>query len=219
MEFFLLFVSLFVIFDAVERLFEPPPHSAQTQSLILVAILGLVVNVVGILFFHEHLQTRSEIRHAREENIYVIAVHMFLDCIGSIGVIVAAWLSSLGWVMADPIVAIAITFLIIYNAIPICKRTAKVLLQTAPTSFKDQLDKALREACTLEGVLEYRNEHFWTQSPGVFVGSLYVRVRSDANEQVVLSRVRSLFTPLISHLTVQVEKDDFNTLFSSTVHN
>ncbi len=74
------------------------------------------------------------------------------------------------------------------------------------------------KAGTTEGVLECRREHFWTQSPGIFVGSLVVRVRSDANEQTVLTRVANLLSPLITHLTVQVEKDDFAT-FKTTEHH
>lgn len=60
----------------------------------------------------------------------------------------------------------------------------------------------------MEGVLECSNEHFWTYAPGYFVGSLSVRVRSDANEQLVLSRVRALFEPLVTNLTIQIEKDE-----------
>ena len=40
------------------------------------------------------------------------------------------------------------------------------------------------QASTLDGVLEFRNEHFWTLSFGRIAGSLHVRVRRDANEQV-----------------------------------
>ena len=32
-----------------------------------------------------------------------------------------------------------------------------------------QLDKCLREASTLDGVLEFRNEHFWTIAFGTMV--------------------------------------------------
>jgi heme-binding NEAT domain protein len=61
--------------------------------------------------------------------------------------------------------------------------------------------------------LECKNEHFWTHAPGVFVGSLVVRVRGDANEETVLARVQNLFNPLVTHLTVQVEKDDFSNIY------
>jgi len=41
----------------------------------------------------------------------------------------------------------------------------------------------------------------------VFVGSLSIRIRSDANESLVLGRPKALFSPTLSHLTVQIEKD------------
>ena len=34
--------------------------------------------------------------------------------------------------------------------------------QTIPPHVIGQLDKCLREASTLDGVLEFRHEHFWT---------------------------------------------------------
>ena len=43
----------------------------------------------------------------------------------------------------------------------------------------------------------------------VQTGSLHVRVRRDANEQDVLQKVTSLLAPHVSHLTVQVIKDDW----------
>ena len=42
--------------------------------------------------------------------------------------------------------------------------TAKMLLQTTPTHLITKLDKCLREASTLDGVLEFRNEHFLSVS-------------------------------------------------------
>lgn len=47
--------------------------------------------------------------------------------------------------------------------------TAFVFWQTAPSHILGQLDKVLREASTLDGVLEFRHEHFWTLSFGTLV--------------------------------------------------
>ena len=52
--------------------------------------------------------------------------------------------------------------------------TGNILLQTTPSHLITQLDKVLREASTLDGVLEFREEHFWTLSLGHLVGSLQV---------------------------------------------
>lgn len=99
--------------------------------------------------------------------------------------------------------------MIAYNAVPICKRTGKVLLQTTPEAIRHGITKCLSEATTFEGVLECHDTHFWTHAPGVFVGTISVRVRSDANVQVVLQHVTRLFSPFITYLTIQVEKDDW----------
>ena len=82
--------------------------------------------------------------------------------------------------------------------------SGKILLQTTPSYLVTALDKALREASTLEGVLELRNEHFWTVGFGTLVGSLYVRVRRDASEQLVLAHVTKRLHPFVKNLTIQV---------------
>ena len=87
--------------------------------------------------------------------------------------------------------------------------------QTVPSELSAHLDKCLREALTIDGVLEFHNEKFWVlglrraNTPGqssrcVLVGSLHVRVRRDANEQLVLRLVQQKLNPLVDLLTVQV---------------
>jgi len=205
---FLLFVSLFLIFESVERLLEPEEiDNSHTNALLFVAFLGLMVNIVGVIFFSGHSKGKPELRHARDENIYSIFVHVLIDAIGSIGVLISTWLMSLGMLHADPVVAIGIVCLIVYNAIPICSRTSKVLLQTTPNLIREQVDKSIREVSNLNGVVGVRNEHFWCQSPNIHVGSLCVKVRADINEQEVLLAVHNIFSAFVTHLTVQVEKD------------
>jgi Co/Zn/Cd efflux system component len=76
-----------------------------------------------------------------------------------------------------------------------------------PLDLRASIDRCVREISTYDGVLECRNVHWWSQSPGVVVGSLSVRVRSDADEQEILLYVTNLLKKFITHVTVQVEKD------------
>jgi len=208
---FLLFVSFFLFVESVERILEPPELHSHGR-VISVAFVGLIINAIGIMFFSRHAIHRSEYRNkARQDNMKIIMAHLFTDMISGVGVIISSWLVQLkGWHFADTLVSIVIAVIIVRNAWPICSRMARVLLQTTPETIYPAINKCLREASTLEGVLEYHSEHFWTQSPGVFVGSMCVKVRSDANEQAVLQQVTKLFTPYIRHLTVQIEKDNWN---------
>jgi hypothetical protein len=54
-----------------------------------------------------------------------------------------------------------------------------------------------------------RDEHFWTLSFGVMVGSLHVRIRRDADEQLVLAHVWNKLAGLVQILTIHVFKDDW----------
>ena len=59
-----------------------------------------------------------------------------------------------------------VNVVICLNSLPAC---LWFVFQTAPSHILGQLDKVLREASTLDGVLEFRNEHFWTLSFGTLV--------------------------------------------------
>uniref|UniRef100_H2YY03 Cation efflux protein transmembrane domain-containing protein n=1 Tax=Ciona savignyi TaxID=51511 RepID=H2YY03_CIOSA len=133
---------------------------------------------------------------------------------------------------ADTAAAILIASCTLCTMWPIATCSARVLLNTTPPYLLGQLDKLLSEAQTLDGVLEIRNERFYTVSlcdnnkrrhhNGLtMVGSINVRVRRDADEQMVLAHVTNRLSPLVSHLTVQVLKDEWgsNSLLSSNVLN
>lgn len=108
--------------------------------------------------------------------------------------------------LIDTYASILIACMTIGTMAPFAMYTGKILLQTTPSHLLTQLDKSLREASTLDGVLEFRDEHFWTHSFGVLVGSLHVRIRRDADEQLVLAHVWNKLAGLVQHLTVHIFK-------------
>lgn len=52
------------------------------------------------------------------------------------------------------------------STFPLFSQTAKILLQTTPRHLKTGLERCRREVTTIPGVLECKDEHFWTQAPG-----------------------------------------------------
>lgn len=109
----------------------------------------------------------------------------------------------------DTVSAVAIALMTFGTMYPMSVYSGKVLLQTTPSHVIGQLDKLLREVSTLDGVLEVRNEHFWTVGFGSLAGSIHVRIRRDANEQMVLAHVTNRLHGLVATLTVQIFKDDW----------
>ncbi|XP_022260327.1 zinc transporter 6 isoform X2 [Canis lupus baileyi] len=118
-------------------------------------------------------------------------------------------LSRSNYFAVDTASAIAIALMTFGTMYPMSVYSGKVLLQTTPPHVIGQLDKLIREVSTLDGVLEVRNEHFWTLGFGTLAGSVHVRIRRDANEQMVLAHVTNRLYTLVSTLTVQIFKDDW----------
>ena len=80
----------------------------------------------------------------------------FADFITTIG---SYFLLQIGYTnIFDTYAAILISIMTISTMIPFGVYTGKILMQTTPAHMITQLDKSLREASTLDGVLEFREE-------------------------------------------------------------
>ncbi|CAI8029171.1 Zinc transporter 6 [Geodia barretti] len=95
--------------------------------------------------------------------------------------------------LADVAGALFNTALICGTMLPLSIYCGKILLQTAPEHLLPLLDKSLREVSALDGVLELKGEHFWTIAFGSYAGSVHVRVRREADEQVSPLALRTHF--------------------------
>ncbi|GLH01454.1 Zinc transporter 6 [Gryllus bimaculatus] len=135
---------------------------------------------------------------------------LLVACTGGFSLVLADILIEFkGCYVVDTLAGIWIALTMWATMLPMSVYSGKVLMQTTPSHLVGQLDKCLRETLTIDGVLEFRNEHFWTLSFGKMAGSLQVRVRRDANEQMVLAHVVDRLSSIVSELTVQVFKDDW----------
>ncbi|KAM6278945.1 zinc transporter 6 isoform 5-T5 [Porphyrio hochstetteri] len=143
---------------------------------------------------------------------------VLIDIAGALALCITYMLIEINnYFAVDTASAIAIALMTFGTMYPMSVYSGKVLLQTTPPHVIGQLDKLLREVSTLDGVLEVRNEHFWTLGFGTLAGSVHVRIRRDANEQMVLAHVTNRLYTLVSTLTVQIFKDDWIRPTLSTV--
>ena len=62
---FLIFVAFNVFIESIERLYEP--QHIESSSLLTVSVLGLIVNLVGLVFFHEHAHGHSH-SHSHDDH-------------------------------------------------------------------------------------------------------------------------------------------------------
>lgn len=134
----------------------------------------------------------------------------------SIGVIVSSILvNNFGFLIADPVCSIIIAVLIVISVAPLLTETSKILLLSVPSGLEKNLQQAVLQILTTEGVKGYRNARFWTHGPNLLTGSIHVQATEDANEQQVIRQVNLLFSSIgFTHFTTQLEKDEFIALKS-----
>ena len=227
---FLIFIAFAVLLESMERFFHP--QEINTDKLLLVSSLGLLVNLIGVFAFHDlhgggdhsgHSHSHGQSHghghgHGHEEekekknhnsNLYGVYLHIIADTLGSIGVIISSLIiSQFGYLQADPICSFCISLLIFVSVIPLLSNSAHTLLQCTPVDFEGKLKKCYDQLMSVEGVVSYRNPHFWQHYKDLIVGTIHVQIQPDASHQKVLTQVQKIFKKKgVKNLTVEVTKD------------
>lgn len=241
---FLVVIAFFVFVAALQRLFDPP--TVNTERLLVVSVVGLVVNLVGIFAFrhahshggggsshghgnhghsqhghshhghshcHGHGRSHADEDHHQDRSVNMqgVFLHVVADTMGSVGVILSSILiEQFGWHIADPLCSLFIASLIFISVLPLLKESSRVLLLRTPEDLERTVGSAFNKILSLDGVLSYRDPHFWRHASDTVVGSIHVQVAPSANEQRIIQMVGALFKEYgISKLSVQVEKEAF----------
>ncbi|XP_077351451.1 zinc transporter 6 isoform X2 [Festucalex cinctus] len=222
--------ALFILKESVERLVEQP--EVHTGRLLVGTLVALFFNLLTLMsvrnkpfacvsqaasssWLQEHVADLSRSLCGVIPGLSGVLLprmnpFVLINLAGALSLCVTYMLIEINdYNSVDTASAVAIALMTFGTMYPMSVYSGKVLLQTTPSHVIGQLDKLLREVSTLDGVLEVRNEHFWTLGFGSLAGSAHVRIRRDANEQLVLAHVTNRLLPLVSTLTVQIFKDDW----------
>uniref|UniRef100_A0A5S6QZU3 Cation efflux protein cytoplasmic domain-containing protein n=1 Tax=Trichuris muris TaxID=70415 RepID=A0A5S6QZU3_TRIMR len=108
---------------------------------------------------------------------------------------------------SDAVLCLLLASMLIGTMYPLAVYTGRILLQACPSHVLPELEKCLREVSTMEGVLEVADDHFWQLSFEKMAGTVVLRVRRDADEQLILARTVDKLHPYVAELTVQINKD------------
>jgi cobalt-zinc-cadmium efflux system protein len=193
-------VAAYIIVEAVVRLVDGAPD-VDSGPMLVVAVLGLLVNLVVFLMLHAGARDSIALRGA--------AIDAMADAAASIGVIAAAFVIRVtGWTPIDPIVAAAVGVWIVPRAWALGSSALRVLLQVAPAHL--DLDAIRAELMALPGVVDVHDLHAWTLTSEMEVVSAHVMVVAGTEPHGVLDQARALLAEQhhIDHATIQVEPDD-----------
>lgn len=191
----LIVLSLWVAFEAVQRLLAPAEAEVQGGLMLVVAVVGLLANAVSMW-----LLGRAQKRSINVRGAYL---EVLGDLIGSAAVIVAAIvIVTTGFVQADAIASLFIAVMIVPRAIGLLREVMAVLTESAPTGVHvAEIREHLRGA---DGVVDVHDVHVWQLTRGAPVFSAHVVVEEAALTDGRASRIlASLQTCLADHFDVE----------------
>ena len=190
-------IAVFLIKEAIPRF--STLREIQGVLMLCFGAAGLVFNLVIALFLRRFAKESLNIRSA--------FYHVLGDLLGSVGVVVAAFLvSRFHWLYADPLVSIGIGLLIIWGAWVILRDGVEVLLEAAPSRVNmHSLESRL---LSLPGVEEICDLHVWTISSGKEALSAHLGIRAASDPTSFLKQVNEILAEEfgIRHVTIQLEE-------------
>jgi cobalt-zinc-cadmium efflux system protein len=179
---FLIVVVGLIVYEAVLRILHP--IKILGLEMLLIAFIGLVVNVTSIMILKGS--------HKENLNIRSIFYHMFADAISSIGIVIAALvIMYTNWTFIDPFVSIGISIVILFWAWGILKDSTRILLETAPKGLNiDMISDDLKK--NFSEIRELHNVHLWSITPDMLVFSAHAQIESSKvqiKQEDVISKI------------------------------
>lgn len=187
-----------ILHEAYHRL--KTPQDVKALGMIIIAALGLIVNLISMKLLYTHKDENLNIRGA--------FLHILADSLGSAGALGAGFIILYsGWHLVDPLVSIGICSLILLSSWGLIRDSIHVLLLGVPPhiSYRD-IEKAILE---LKGVCCLYDLHIFTIASGHDAVSAHVVIPDGYGSQKELLQeiVRILKDKFsIEHATIQLEE-------------
>jgi cobalt-zinc-cadmium efflux system protein len=219
----LFFLSAIIIAEAFDRIFSK--HKEIDSMLMLIfASIGFATNVASFLILnhkghshdagcsgghHDHAHDGHDHHgHSHDLNVQGALAHVLSDLLGSGAAIVAALLIMFfGWTIADPILSIFVSVLILGYAWKLSKQTAHILIEGTPDStLPDKIKETI--LANIKGVKDVHHIHVWSLTEKQPIATLDVTIDDTAEYHDTLCAIQKLLADRfhLDHVTIQIEK-------------
>lgn len=189
-------LAVLIVREAVSRV--SAPEAVHGGWLMLIAVGGLCVNVIGMLVLRGGAQENLNIRAA--------FLHVASDALGSVNVLLAGLAIHLfGWRWADPVASMVIAALIVFSAWGVLKESVHVLMEGTPGHI--DVDRVRESVRAVDGVTDVHDLHVWSIGSGFVALSAHVRVAPGVGDRVLEQIHELLIRDFgIRHTTIQIER-------------
>ena len=196
----LIIISFFLIKEAIERFSNPTPIAGNL--MLIVAVVGLIANVVGTLLLKKGSQGNINIRAAY--------FHLLSDAVSSLAVILGAvfiMMFNITWI--DPALTIMISLWILKQTYEIVKESVNVIMMSTPPDI--DINEVQRAIEAVPGVKNIHHVHLWKMNDS----DIHFEAHIDVDD-VPVSRTAQIRGAIeqclhdtydINHTTLQFECD------------
>ncbi len=220
----LLIVSFFIIFEAYRRIFSP--HEIQSFNMLIVAIGGIIVNLVGFILLkegHVHQNPASvnpiynhfdDFKKTDDLHMQSARLELLSDLLGSFAIVISALVIVFtGFWFVDSLVSFGLALFIIPRTWSLLRRSVVVLMESSPPNLPyDEIKKSILQIKGVTGIFDL---HIWSITSGITALSAHVIVLDLNRSQAILQDINSLLdiTFKITHTTIQIEK--YHTIYDA----
>ena len=190
-------VAVLIAAESAHRLIDP--LDIRFNEAIIVAVVGLVVNLVSALLLKEDHHTHGN-EHGHDHHLKAAYFHVLADALTSVTAIIALTLGRIfGWAVLDPIMGLVGSLIIARWAIGLLKDTSGILLDG---SVGAETREAIRTAVESRPGCRISDLHVWAVAPGHH--AVILAVRSD--HSCTPGDIKALLSgiPHLLHINVEV---------------
>ncbi|CAN1309554.1 Metal tolerance protein 1 [Linum perenne] len=207
-----------IVYEAIVRLIY---NTGEVDGFLmfLVAAFGLVVNVIMAFLLghdhghghghgHGHDHGHSHGHDHKNINVEGAYLHVLGDSIQSVGVMIGGgiiWYKP-EWKIVDLICTLFFSVIVMGTTIKMLRNVLEVLMESTPREIDaTKLEKGILE---MEEVVAIHELHIWAITVGKVLLACHVKVRPEANADLVLDSVVNYIRREynISHVTIQIER-------------
>jgi cobalt-zinc-cadmium efflux system protein len=191
----------YIFYAAAGRFWQPPAISSR--PLIIIASLGLLVNLFGMYVLMPSREHNLNLRSA--------FLHLLADSFGSVAAIaagVAIWWR--GWYWVDPVAGVIVGVLIVISSWQMMREAADILMESTPRHIAlDEVEQSLKSHPQVKQVHDL---HIWTIASGLYALSVHVTIDNRINRDCLTLELEELLRHRfgLEHNTIQIEGPDFD---------
>jgi cobalt-zinc-cadmium efflux system protein len=195
----LIVICIFLFVEAVKRFSNP--QEVKGGLMFIVATIGLVANLIGMLLLHKHAD--------KNLNIKAAYLHLLGDTLSSVLVIISGILIIYKkWYWIDPVITVAIGLYIMKETWEILRQTVNILMQFAPDEI-DIFD--IKKEIELDPRIDnVHHVHIWNLNDNQVHFECHIDLKEDLLQSEIYPIRENIAHKLheqfgISHSTLQFE--------------